>query len=156
MRTGISPDFAWIFTDWISAVVFPGVFSPWSKKRGTWKKACKKCSSKLTQKYVSYSLSKENVFFFSRLITRYFSHVTKSRIFKNLNLRRKADHNFCGSFLKNHFRHLKIYSNPPSRLARSRCHMGTFWKAKDWSSHFWEGQPFRFWYIRRSSPPKKR
>ena len=78
---------------------------------------------------------------------RHFSHVTKSRIFKNLNLRKKADRNFRGIFLKKRFRHLKLYSNPPSWLARSRCHMGTFWKTKDWSSHFWESQPFRFWYV---------
>ena len=78
---------------------------------------------------------------------RHFNHVTKSRIFKNLNLRKKADRNFRGTFLKNRFRHLKLYSNPPSWLARSRCHMGTFWKTKDWSSHFWERQPFRFWYV---------
>ena len=79
--------------------------------------------------------------------SRHFSHVTKSRIFKNLNLRKKADRNFRRTFLKNRFRHLKLYSNPPSWLPRGRCHMGTFWKTKDWSSHFWEGQPFRFWYV---------
>ena len=78
---------------------------------------------------------------------RRFSHVTKSHIFKNINLRKKVDRNFCGNFLKNNFKHLKLYSNPPSWLARSRCHMGTFWKTKDWSSHFWESQPFRFWYV---------
>ena len=77
----------------------------------------------------------------------HFSHVSKSRIFKNLDLRKTADRNFRGTFLKNRFRHLKLYSNPPSWLARSRCHMGTFWKTKDWSSHFWESQPFRFWYV---------
>ena len=58
-----------------------------------------------------------------------------------------ADRNFRGPFQKNRFRHLKLYSNPPSCLARSRCHMGTVWKKKDWSSHFWESQPFRFWYV---------
>ena len=73
--------------------------------------------------------------------------MTKSRILKNLNLRKKADCNFRGTFLKNRFRHLKLYSNPPRWFARSRCHMGTFWKTKDWSSHFWESQPFRFWYM---------
>ena len=46
-------------------------------------------------------------------LNRHFSHVTKIRIFKNLNLRKKADHSFCGNFLKSHFRHLKLYSNPP-------------------------------------------
>ena len=80
-------------------------------------------------------------------LSRHFSHVTKSRIFKNLNLREKEDRNFCRTFLKNPFRHLKLYSNPPSWLARGCCHMDTFWKTKDWSSHFWEDQPFRFWYV---------
>ena len=42
---------------------------------------------------------------------------------------------------------LKLYSNPPGWLAKSHCHMGTFWKTKDWSSNFWESQPFRFWYV---------
>ena len=64
---------------------------------------------------------------------RHFSHVTKSCIFKNLNLRKKADRDFRDTFLKNRFRHLKLYSNLPSWLTRSRCHMGTFWKTKDWS-----------------------
>ena len=41
--------------------------------------------------------------------TRHFSHVTKSHIFKNLNLREKADRNFRCTFLKNRFRHLKLY-----------------------------------------------
>ena len=71
-----------------------------------------------------------------QVLNRPFSHVSKRRIFKNLNLRKKADRNFRGNFLKNHFRHLKLYSNSPSWLTRSRCHMGTFWKTKDWSSHF--------------------
>ena len=62
--------------------------------------------------------------------SRHFSHVTKSCIFKNLNFRKKVDRNFPGNFLKNHFRDLKLYSNPPSWLARSRCHMGTFWRQK--------------------------
>ena len=78
---------------------------------------------------------------------RQFSHVTKRSIFKNLNLRKKAYGNFRGNFLKNHFRHVKFYSNPPSWLARSRYHMGIFWKKIYWSSHFWDGQPFRFWYV---------
>ena len=43
---------------------------------------------------------------------RHFSHVTKSRIFKNLNLTKKADRIFRGIFLKNRFRHLKLYLNP--------------------------------------------
>ena len=67
--------------------------------------------------------------------------------FQKFNLRRKADRNFRGTFLKNFFRRLKLYSNPPSWLARSHCHMGIFWKTKNWSSLFWESQPFRFWYM---------
>ena len=73
-----------------------------------------------------------------------FSHVTESRIFKNPYLRRKVDCSFRSSLLKNHFRHLKLYSSPQSWLARNHCHMSAFWKTKCWSSHFWEGQPFRF------------
>ena len=43
---------------------------------------------------------------------RHLSQVTKSRISKNLNLRKKANRNFRRTFLKNRFRHLKFYSNP--------------------------------------------
>ena len=78
---------------------------------------------------------------------RHFSHVTESRIFKNCNLRKKADRNFRDYFLKNHFRHMRLYSNPTSWLARSCCHMGTSSKTKDWSSRFWEGRFFRVWYV---------
>ena len=62
-------------------------------------------------------------------------------------LRRKVDCNFRGNLLKNHFMHLKFYLNPPNWLARSCCHMSIFWKTKGWSSHFWEGQTFRFFYV---------
>ena len=40
--------------------------------------------------------------------------LTKIRILKNRNLRRKADRSFRGNSLKNHFRHLNLYSNPQS------------------------------------------
>ena len=80
-------------------------------------------------------------------LTGHFRHVTKNRIFKNLNLRKKADRNFCRTFVKNRFRHLKLYSNSQSWLARGCCHMGTSSKTKDLSSHFWDDQPFRFWYV---------
>ena len=46
--------------------------------------------------------------------SRHFSHMTKSRIFKNLNLRTKADRNFRRTFLKNRFRYIKLHSNPPT------------------------------------------
>ena len=101
------------------------------------------------KKYESRDTSISDISIFSPEISKFCASVTvtKSRIFKILNLTKKSDRNFRGTFLKNHFRHLKLYSNPPSWLARSRCHMGTFWKTKDWSSHFWESQPFRFWYV---------
>ena len=35
----------------------------------------------------------------------------------------------------------------PKIIFKSPMLIGTFWKTKDWSSHFWEGQPFRFWYV---------
>ena len=86
--------------------------------------------------------------------SRHFNHMTKNRIFKILNLRRKANRNFHGTFLKNCFRHLELYSNPPGWLASSHCHMGTFWETKDWSSHFWvcqnlepwQWEPYRIYY----------
>ena len=70
---------------------------------------------------------------------RHFSHVIKSRIFKNLDFW-KPIATFAGLSWK-------LYSNTPSWLPRSRFHMGTFWKTKDWSSHYWENQSFRFWYV---------
>ena len=66
---------------------------------------------------------------------------------KILVLDKKADRNIRGNWLKNHFRHLKLYSHPPSWLSRNGCHMRTFWKTKDLSLPFWESQPFRFWYV---------
>ena len=110
----------------------------------SWKEKSQKIEN---VKGIAHPWCNKHNFLYTFSLCRHFSHVTKSRIFKNLNLRKKADRHFHGNFLKNYFRHLKLYSNPPSWLARSRCHMGTFWKKKDWSSHFWEGQPFRFWYV---------
>ena len=82
-----------------------------------------------------------NFYFFTfELLTqsRHSSHVTNSRVFKNLNLRRKGDRIFCGNLLKNHLGYIKLHSNSPSLLARSRCHISAFWNTKGWSSHFWE------------------
>ena len=42
-------------------------------------------------------------------LNRYYSHLNKSRILKNLNLRKKADCNFRGNLQKKYFRHLKLY-----------------------------------------------
>ena len=52
--------------------------------------------------------------------------VSKIGINGFLTLRRSTDRNFRGNLLENHYRHLKLHSNPPNWLARSRCHMGTF------------------------------
>ena len=56
------------------------------------------------------------------------SHVAKSCIFKNPNLRRKHDRNFRGKLLENHFRHQELYSKPQGWLARSRYHLGNLRK----------------------------
>ena len=93
-------------------------------------------------------------------IIRQFSHITKSRIFKDLDLRKKVDCNFRGDFWKSHFKHLTLYSNPPGWMGRSCCHMGTLWMTKDWILRFWDSQPFKFWYVkvhrqRRLIPPKQ-
>ena len=79
---------------------------------------------------------------------------SKSHIFKNLNLRKKADLNFRGTFLKNRFRHLKLYSNLPSWLARSRCHMGIFWKTERLKFTFLRQPTFQV-LVPGSSAPKK-
>ena len=73
---------------------------------------------------------------------------------KKNNLRKKADFNFCGTFLKNRFRHLKLYSNLPSWLARSRCHMGIFWKTERLKFTFLRQPTFQV-LVPGSSAPKK-
>ena len=98
----------------------------------------------LLEKLKAYGIQSEKLKWFR---SRHFSHVTKSGIFKTLYLRKKADRNFRCTFLKNRFRQLKLYSNPPSWLARSGCHIGTFWKTKDSSLYFWGSQPFRPWKV---------
>ena len=67
--------------------------------------------------------------------------MTKNRIIK-------TDRKFPGYLLEHHFRHLKLCSNPPRWLARSRCHMDTFWKTEGWSWYFWQGQFFRFCHVK--------
>lgn len=83
------------------------------------------------------------------LTKRHFSQITKSRIFKNLNLRRKSDWSFCSNMLGNHFRCLKLHLNSWSWLTLSHCPMGTFWKTrlKFKQKHFTQEQPSRFCYV---------
>ena len=45
LRTGISPDFTWIFIDWVSAGFFPGVFLLDLRKKDTGKKLSQKSES---------------------------------------------------------------------------------------------------------------
>ena len=63
-------------------------------------------------------------------LNRHFSQVTKSRFFKNLNLRRKADRNFRGNLQENLFRHLKLYSNPSKLIDQKWLSYGHLWKDK--------------------------
>ena len=63
-------------------------------------------------KMLSFYLKKGFLSIYWFRIIRHFSHLTKSRIFKNLNSRKKADRNFHRTFLKNRFRHLELYSIP--------------------------------------------
>ena len=42
LRTGISPEFTWIFINPVCGVFFPGVFSPWPKKKRHLKKNLQK------------------------------------------------------------------------------------------------------------------
>ena len=69
---------------------------------------------KIQKIYESRDTSISDISIFSPEISKFCTFtVTKSRIFKILNLTKKSDRNFRGTFLKNHFRHLKLYSNPP-------------------------------------------
>ena len=77
-----------------------------------------------------YPLIKRRNYLEPMAVTRYFSHVAKGCIFKTLNITKKAARNFRGTFLKNRFRQLKLYSNPPSWLARTGFYMGTFWNKR--------------------------
>ena len=58
-------------------------------------------------------LKDQNLYFYFKKIfepsTRHFSQVSKSRISKNLKFRRKANCDFRGNLIENHFRHLKAY-----------------------------------------------
>ena len=55
LRTGISPEFTWVFIDWVSVGFFPGVLSPWPKK--------KRHREKSLQKMFLQPPSRENAIF---------------------------------------------------------------------------------------------
>ena len=90
-------------------------------------KTCPLYRSRIMVKFSSYNFDFKS---------RHISHVTKSCIFKNLNLRRKVARNF----LENYFRHLKSYSNSSNWLV-------IFWMtAESWSSRFLQRETFGFCY----------
>ena len=64
----------------------------------------------------------------------------KAAFFKNLNLRKKVDRNFCDTFLKNRFRHLKLYSNPP-----------TDWPGVIVFGHLLKDKRLKFTFLREST-----
>ena len=84
---------------------------------------------------------------------RHYSHVTKNRIFKNLNLRKKADRNLCGNFLNNHFRQLKLYQIP-QLIGQKSLSYGHLLKGKRLKFTMLREPTFQV-LVRESSPPKK-
>ena len=63
-QASISPDFTWIFIDWVSAGFFPGVFSPWpEKKRHREKSPQKNVPPNSVKNIRPYSLLREDAFF---------------------------------------------------------------------------------------------
>ena len=85
--------------------------------------------------------------------------MTKSRIFKNLSLKRKADRNFCGILLENHFRYLKLYStspikeelNPWKQLFLLNLNFGLAHKSKIWPILYGDmfmSEKFSVWKLR--------
>ena len=89
-------------------------------------------------------------------VSRHFSHVTKSRIFKNLNLRKKADRNFRCDFLENHFRHVKSFQafKSPKLIGQKLLSFWHLLKNKRLTLIFLREPIFQV-LIRGSWPPKK-
>ena len=71
---------------------------------------------------------------FSILFGRQFSHVTKSCVFTILFSGEKPIASFAGNWGKiiSSSWWLEVW------MTRSRYHLSSFWKAKSWSSHFWQ------------------
>ena len=84
-------------------------------------------------------------FGFSCLYYKRFSHLTKSRIFKNLHLRKKSRSQLSWHFREKPFQAPKILFKSPRLIGQESLSYGHL--LKDRSSHFWEGHPFRFWYV---------
>ena len=80
---------------------------------------------------------------------RDFSLMSKSHIFKNLNLRKKADYNFR-YFPEKPFQPPKIIFKSHKLIGKMSLSYGHLLKDKRlkfWESHFWESQTFMFWYV---------
>ena len=85
---------------------------------------------------------------------RHFSHVTTSRISKNLNFKEKPDRIFPRTFLKNRFRHLKLCSNPPKLIGQKSLSYGHLLKDKRLKFTCLRGPNFQV-LVRGSSPLKQ-
>ena len=84
--------------------------------------------------------------------TRHFSHVTKSRIFKNLNLRKKADRSF--HFPEKPFQAPKIIFKSPKLTGEESLTYGHLLKDKRLKFTFLREPTFQV-LVRGISPPKK-
>ena len=79
--------------------------------------------------------------------------MTKSSIFNNLNLRKKADCNFRGDLLENHFRHLKLYSNPPSTVY-SKHFLGPLYGKNNRELSFKSRSSKQYYFVEINQDPK--
>ena len=85
---------------------------------------------------------------------RHFSHMTKIRIFKNVNLRKIADSNFLGNFLKKPFQAPKILFKSPKVIGQKLLSCRHVLKYKRLKFTFLRGPAFQV-MVCGSSPPKK-
>ena len=86
--------------------------------------------------------------------SRHFSHVTKSRIFKNLNLRKNADLNFRGTFREKSFQTPKLILKSPKLIGPESLSYGQLLKDKRLKFTFSREPTFQV-LVRGSSAPKK-
>ena len=66
-RGGISPDFSWIFIDWVSTGFFLGGFSPWPKKKRDSEKSPQKIFPETQSKISEHIVFQKKMQFFQLL-----------------------------------------------------------------------------------------
>ena len=88
------------------------------------------------------------------LRSRHFSHVTKSRIFKNLNLRKKSRSQLSRHFPEKPFQAPKIIFKSPKLIGQESLSYGHLLKDKRLKFTFLREPAFQV-LVRRSSAPKK-